>query len=403
MEKIKHTNLNREQKKYFALVFFSIFIIYFLVFRKTGAYVRLGPLYAVELFMLTSFIFFSRYNIKKSDYALISAIAIYLFFNTLSLIAFGPPLELKDLCIGFYPLYVITGYLFSRNTKNPQKIETIIIIAFSLTPIIHLLISPVFLLFGEEIELPGNTFVYPLSIVFCLLAIRRSTSSSSRIFFLLLMITNSYLILILDQRAALLALVILVLLYFYLEKISIPRTGDLVLFLTSCTFVTVIGFTFNENLNTLLANTRFGSIDQIFNYFLSIFGSTDIGIGTREHRLEMWTDTINKLLKSPESFLFGLGFSTEISDTSFRNVHNGYISIMYRSGLFGLLSFLILCLVIAKRLYSKKSTVALIILICMLLDALTGTILDSPFLSVLTYFILGAFYFPSNEKFKKAI
>ena len=153
-------------------------------------------------------------------------------------------------------------------------------------------------------------------------------------------------------------------------------------------FIVLISI-FRGEINSALAGTRFGSLENLDRYILSIFGFSDIGVGTREHRLQMWSETIDIIFSSFSSFIFGQGYSVSISDVAFRNVHNGYLSILFRSGLIGLLVFLLFMLKAFLRIYRKDNGVMVAVIVMALLDSFTGTLLDSPFLSAPIYFLIG--------------
>ena len=128
----------------------------------------------------------------------------------------------------------------------------------------------------------------------------------------------------------------------------------------------------------------------------------------------MWMAIINSSLSDPFVLFFGNGFSGEVGDSigvSFRAPHNGFITIFFRMGLFGVLYYLAFGISVIGILgkfasLSSKSKDAAFVgkfgvlnLGAFLGDALTGTIVDSPY----TYFLFissvaASLAFLSNER-----
>ncbi len=135
----------------------------------------------------------------------------------------------------------------------------------------------------------------------------------------------------------------------------------------------------------------------MFRFISSIFYvSGDLGgdaVGTRSHRFEMWLGVVDHVISDARRLIFGSGFSGEVGDVigiSFRVPHNGFVTILFRMGVLGLICYVIFlisiflkCLKQRCGLAEKASVFCLLNLGAFLGDVLTGTIIDSPF----TYFL----------------
>ncbi len=393
--------LRKTPKEYCsAYIFLGVFIAFFLVSRKTGAYLHIGPLYALELFMGLSLLFFSRICLKKKDIYVFLMISAFIVSNLLAIAFNGIPTDIKNITIGFYPIYIYLGYVFAaKNNLSIVKVERILLLLFALTPLLHDIVGNILLMFGHHLELAGNTLVYPLSVLFAFVLLVRSTSILNAQLWVLLFFYNVANLLLLDQRAALLGMFAIAIIYVSkIEKIEKMGAHVLLALLSMFAFVLLILVMFSNEINESLSKTRYGGLDGIPDYLLSIFGQSEIGSGTRSHRLEMWDEAFFQVKENLKRILIGVGYAHEITDATFRSIHNGYITIMFRSGLIGLLFFLVFCSQILLRLHKNNQLIALIIFVMMMLDATTGTVLDSPFLSGPIYFITGIFIWHSAKR-----
>jgi O-antigen ligase len=186
------------------------------------------------------------------------------------------------------------------------------------------------------------------------------------------------------------------------------RAGLLKRIVVRGAIVAVLGIFVAPYVFQYLTGSRYGRFlvtpENILRFMYSIV-SSDVDIaggvaGTRHHRLEMWTAITGLVFSSIKSTLFGFGYGGEVGDAlgvSFRAPHNGLITILYRSGMIGVLLlvglFGALFRVFARGLrwarldspWRWHAATGLIILGALLGDALTGTILDSPFTGMLFY------------------
>jgi O-antigen ligase len=383
-----------------AYVFLGVFVAFFLIFRKTGAYFHVGPLYILELFMGLSLLFFSSICLKKRDVYVFLMITAFIAINLLSIVVNGLPTDIKNITVGFYPIYIYLGYVFAaKNSLSIVKVEWILLFLFALTPLLHDIVGNILLMFGHRLELAGNTLVYPLSVLFAFILLVRSVYIPVALLLILLFLYNVVNLLVLDQRAALLGMLIISTLYIFKARgIDAIKAHILPVILGVFAFSVVILMIFSSEINDMLSQTRYGGLDRLPDYFLSIVGQSEIGTGTRSHRLEMWDEALYQVKKNIKSILIGVGYAHEITEATFRSIHNGYVTIIFRSGLIGLLFFLVFCAQILLRLHKDNQLIALIIFVMMMLDATTGTVLDSPFLSGPIYFITGIFIWYSAKR-----
>jgi hypothetical protein len=140
--------------------------------------------------------------------------------------------------------------------------------------------------------------------------------------------------------------------------------------------------------------------ESIFLFIKTIWDSNiemDDGgaIGTRTHRISMWFEVLNNSLKNVKIFFLGNGYDGLIVENDFNGIpHNGFISIVYRSGYVGLILFIYILYTISRILFRYKYNnlrlfyFIFTILFSFILEILTGTIIDSPFTSLLAYQII---------------
>lgn len=147
------------------------------------------------------------------------------------------------------------------------------------------------------------------------------------------------------------------------------------------------------------------SVSGFSELITSIFVETDNDRldGSRSHRLEMWGSLIEDL-HDKEAVLFGRGFDASIEEVlgiTFRSPHNGYVHVLWRTGLLGFLLlalFMISLLSSTNKLYrsqrnktkiNKTILWLLVIVVIAQLDVFTGTLLENPFSSGVIFYTLG--------------
>ena len=126
-----------------------------------------------------------------------------------------------------------------------------------------------------------------------------------------------------------------------------------------------------------------------------------------EERIDWWLDIINRNLESASNFVFGVGYGEPLMDGVFhggkitREPHNSWVSVFGRSGIFGLLIFVYLCIAIVRvglrqlKMRSNSTRLAPFVAFCMMMVACTlvlglgETPFVMPFIAIPYYFCAG--------------
>jgi hypothetical protein len=380
-----------------------IWLISFLIFsmligRKTLAYFQFGPFYWIELisFMALFFTILRLFILRQSSIPVsvitskvTIAVFLYIALSVVLVVIFGFD-EAKELILSFYIVYYLL-FLFIFNVSSFKSLYSFRRFWIFIIPLIPLLIPVgkllILALFGE-VKMPGGTFIYPATFVISLLLVKNT------ILKYFLSLVSMVFIFLSFERAS---FVNLFFIFFVLSSVFIynnqrnllSRLWQSVFFMSILSLIMLVfifplfdssGFRYSLNLG------------NFFEFIQSIFVTQSDYSGTRGHRIDMWLTVINKTFDSgPLSILFGHGFEGAVSDTSFRAIHNEYISIYYRTGLVGLalyVFFLMSIMLQSIRLMKYDQEVSIILLVILTSfssDALTGTIITSPFLSIVAY------------------
>lgn len=370
------------------------------IWRKSFSYINIGGVYIIEFTALfvsvLGIISWIVKNKRNKGYLYLGPSAVKRLFLIISILlifvglraAFSSEVNFKGLIPGIYPLYFIIFFLIFYNLPKRSVISfTKISYLLFLLPIVPFTIIQISKnIFGYP-ELPGQTFIYGVSIALAL-----TYKGFNKYSFVLM---SSVLGILLMERATFLNAAFGFGLCFIIGGPTIRSTFKLTNdFIILLIFLIVIG----PNIYMLIfgsENTRFDlSPTNMYKFLSSIFYNVDNlggGInGTRSHRIEMWLEIIKIVSSNPLTFLFGMGFKGEILDVlnvSFRAPHNGFISLFYRIGVIGLtfyLSFLFYLLRILREQFNsnknnKIAALNVILFGTFIGDILTGTILDSPF------------------------
>jgi|SaaInlStandDraft_3_1057020.scaffolds.fasta_scaffold31469_1 O-antigen ligase len=382
-----------------------IWLISFLLFsmligRRTLSYFQLGPFYWIELislivlFVVIMRIFILQFNVRFSGMRNVGSIAVflYLILSAVLLAIYGFN-EGKELILVFYVSYYFL-FLFIFNNSNYKSLHNFKRFWVFVFPLIPLIIPPgkilIIALFGE-IAMPGGTFVYPVTFMISLLLVkniflRYFLSSVSMIFIFLSFERGSFVNLFI-------IIFVLSLVFIFNDERKKLREfyqGLVLMFIGGLFALSVVFplFDFSDFRYSL-------DLSSFIEFIQSIFVSESAYGGTRNHRIEMWMGVLDKSFNNGVlSILFGNGFEGTVSDTDFRAIHNEYISIYYRTGLIGLILYVFFLMSVMLQFirlmkYDQKvSIILLIVLVGFLSDALTGTIITSPFLSVVVYAML---------------
>ncbi len=386
------------------------------VWRKTFAYVSVGGLYVIEFSVVAAYALLALQIVLRPDIwvvlpargelrGIVVLSLAYVGYSVVRAIVRG---EISAIALipGIYPAYLAATSILTSNvsTAVASRAAKLPFTVFLVAPGVGLLNSLLTPYIGT-IESPGWTYVYGVTLALSLLLVQRVWLST------LLFGVNLVFALLLFQRGTFVAFAVACGVVWAGEVWSRRRRmvtslvyrgiaiGALALLLAPIAIESLTGG----------RQGRFTvSPVNLMKFLLSIF-SGDINLdggvsGTRAHRLEMWREIIGLVFSSIDTAMFGFGFAGEVGDVigiSFRAPHNGFVTILYRTGLLGLGLFLLM-LWYAFRLLRRAIRVTspgspeyalaatgLVILGAMIGESLAGTMLDSPFTSMMFYVHLG--------------
>lgn len=381
-----------------SLVLFLILSL--LLGRKTVSYISIGPIYWIEFLLLTA-LFFAVFRLLACprctppvgitiQSATILAFLYFIYSVAIVLIyGFDQP---KELILSLYILhYLLTLFIFHASSINSLfTFKKLLLLILPLTPLLIFLFKPFFIMLFGELKAPGGTFIYPVAFLMSLIFVKNVYLR------LLLSLVSAAFIFLSFERASILNMLVMItvlsfsllykkeysLLKIFWKRLALMAVMALIALTAIFPLFDFSGFRYSINLSSF------------FDFIMSSFLDEGAFTGTRNHRLEMWSDVIHKISNgSTSTFLFGHGFYDTVADTAFRAIHNDFISIFYRVGFVGFtlyISFLMFVFRQSIRLMEydmEVSVMALIVLLAFSSDALTGTIITSPFLSVIVYII----------------
>ncbi len=400
---------------------FPLFILFLtwcglFIGRKTFSYISISGIYIIEFTLLVSIIlliirmFRSPINnlARLSIYSKLILISSLLFiiYNILRAL-FSDDINFKGLIPGIYPvIFLITFFIaINSNYNNLIKINRIILLFYLNGWLISLFVSNVLQNIFGAIEAPGWTYVYGVSLTSSLLIPNNKIKS------IFIFILNFLFAILLFERASFFNFILSFLFTLFIFKNSIPR--NIIFNSFSKIFIAIfIGLLLAPlALNFLFdaSNFRFDlDTKNILNFFYSIVNSNaDIGAGlsgTRDHRIDMWKELFEYVSSNISTIIFGIGYKGEVLDilgVDFRAPHNGFVTIFVRGGLAGLFFYTFFLITIFYKIKEKgietnatfqSKLIAMIVFLSFIGDALTGTIIDSPFTSFIVYFNLAVIF-----------
>jgi hypothetical protein len=389
-----------------------IFLLWVLIFiwRKSFSYLNIGGLYIIEFLVIISLLslFFAFLINKKLTlppknsilHRLINSVILFVTYSILNSI-FHLNVNLKSLLPGVYPIYFVIVVIISFNV-DINKLEFLTKLMFKFiffSAFISFLVSPFGNYFLPETDNPGWTYIFGASLSAILILIENKLTS------ILLFLVTLIIAIITFQRGVFLCFLLSFPFLIYIEKkvfliklFSISKTFLFSLLLLL--LISPIAFKILNTFNDLRFDISFHNLYLFINSIFSSSAADELGVaGTRSHRLDMWAEVL-KLSYENLIFIFGDGFQQDVGDKigiQFRAVHNGFVTIFFQDGIIGLILFLYFLFLLYKfyknYFYINKENPNLILLIrmgiiifaAMIGDALTGTILDSPFTSWLFY------------------
>jgi len=382
-----------------ALLLLLLWIGLFL-YRKSFSYISIGPIYIIEfIIIITTFLFlFLRISFLKEKaflfiglrrfIGLILTITLLCLFLILR-IFFTPSVTSISLIPILYCFYFLL-FLFVFDLASLSFLKNILeiqYIFFALPPIAYIIITLTSSVVGIP-ELPGQTFILGVSLAIPL-------TWNNRLFSIIGILISGIFTLLLMERAVFLnaGLGILILVIINSDRSFVERVFR---YFRRLLLAIILVISFGPLLFNIFFQDQFTRFDlssyNLVQFLLSIFDSSiSLGdtSGTRSHRLEMWRDIIRSVFDSPGTAIFGYGFEGNVLDilgVKFRAPHNGFVTILYRMGLIGLVLYISFLNGIFKHvktsvnyLPSKYKSLVAIIFGSFLGDTLTGTMIDSPF------------------------
>lgn len=370
-------------------------IVPFIFFRKDYAKIEVGPAFIFEVSVLVLVAWavarckFRVRSIRR--FGFLPIVPLFIACYSLGVAFWYSDYIPLEMVIGVYPVYFFLGVLIALLSRDIDYIalQKGLQSAFLWYPPIATVLSFSPVLDINLLRNAGNTIVLPISLMLGLKNYNDGAGPGKLVFAFAPIIA----ILAQDQRQTVLTSAVLAILY----SVISGHIRQLFYFVTFAIFGIFLFFQFFQFFE--FRGYRYQSLEQFVDWILSIFGAADVGAGTRGHRLEMWSYVMGVLLDgfktSDLRFYFGYGYSDIISGAQFRSIHNGYITFLYRNGIFCFLAFVFFWMRLLGGFWSnrKRFLLPIAMIVSILLDAVTGTGLDQPFLSGPFYLVLGLFWY----------
>lgn len=387
------------------------------LWRKTFSYITVGGVYIIEFAVVVAFAVLALNVLVQPDlscripgegavrrvHILTATFVAYCVARAI----IGGRITAIAMIPAIYPAYLVAVTILATNvsTRVLRIAAAVFVAAFFLAPTVSYINGFLVQFVFGSIESPGWTYIYGVTLALSLVLVRRPLVS--------MMLFAVYLLfaLFLFQRGTFVAFAFAWMTAWVCMRWS-ERRAMLTAAITRGFAVASVALLMAPFAIEFLTGSRQGrfvvSPGNILKFLLSIVSSDvtlDGGVsGTRSHRLEMWKDIIHLVFSAVDTAAFGFGFAGDVGDVlgiSFRAPHNGFITILYRGGvvglalflgiLFALFSFLRQALRAAKARseVQRHAVVGLVILGAMVGESLAGTMLDSPFTSMLFYTQMG--------------
>ena len=258
----------------------------------------------------------------------------------------------QNICMFFY---ILGFYFFSSNNIKFLKnnhfnslVSKLIIICF-LSYLIHFFFNELSInINSKNINLFFITTIFSSLIIFLFIKIIKNFINENYLtkflvpfyFFLIFC-----LIFLLQSRGIYIVVILLLLILFFLYfKVIYYLPHLFTLFLVSIFLLSYFNFSGRLDINLSLTN--------LYNHFLTIFGvyNSDFkgSLGGLTQRYEWWIENFRLSSMSLEYILIGRGYGFPLTDdlalarVPIREVHNSFLSVYFRFGLFGIFLLLII-------------------------------------------------------------
>jgi len=370
------------------------------------AYMGIPPLYGGELTIIFFSLFFLRVEkvqsfIKKTIgkicllYLLISSLYIFAAYSDvgISCMRYG--------AISYYAIFIYFGYAI-LDSKSKQRFFINALYYALLLGICHTLLTIFTPIPRLSPNINGTHFLGNLDgiIVYNALAIPYVLIFWPKLGFkkaLILSILGFLSCFSLMTRAALLSILgisfVLMLFHKIWMKSSIKNISLFGFGFIAVSIILILTFFHNS---TISQRIRYQG--DLFTAIWSDSPNLQGKAGTKQHRIEMWTEIVNDTLDSDP--IFGQGYRDKLVDVEFFNPHNSFISFFGRMGFLGLLLVIFIyfgiTFIIAKGLKAVRDIdyqCYLLFYLCFLISclavSLTTPTFESPYSGLVCNFVFG--------------
>ena len=341
---------------------FLTLVVGMFLFGKAFAYLNLKffnlPVYVTELFLISAiiFVFINSFFFRDGKLFISSSQRVeFLLFYIIFIISLVRGLisyrdlvfTLRQSAIIYYSVFYFLVPIILDNLKKIRIYFSVVIICTSLLALSRL--------FGIKIQGLGSFYYYyvSLSLIFLLFYPLFIKKPFLKFFSYLLFLMHLVIVILLQVRAAWMGILLGILFIVYMFfKMPVMRK-DLKKLLISG----MVGFLILTIILPVVLIFYPSSIEDIKNEFMSIYrfrDMTTVSAANARWRLMAWSGYVNRSLEKP---LLGHGFGKAFIPKTLEEIswsppkgedwvdpHNSYLSILFRTGIIGLIIFLIIIL-----------------------------------------------------------
>jgi len=364
------------------------------VFNRGVAGLSIGPLYLGEIGLIIGlpFLLKALFNTRKRIFWINILILTYFFWGLVHLNFRRIDIySLQQFSLIYYTLFIPIGYEMGKRYND--IFERVFPIFLKIHVIFALLRPIVISSLIDTIKIGDTSLfgIYGTYVLFTVPAVFYFIFFKKNIFWALLSLIA---VISLASRNGFLALIICSLIL-----IIVARFKESSRYLKICLITVSIFALFGTALNNITGLQIRGdlSLTNIMNIAESIVVESDDSSleGSRSHRIYMWEKIINNRIDN--GLTFGEGFGTNMTDAVFIHPHNSLVSIFGRTGLIGLLLWLLFYLKILfhnirthkNSLYKNRAIWYILFTISSLVTACFSVVLESPMLAIPIYLIYG--------------
>jgi O-antigen ligase len=378
----------------------------FLVLGRSMAYMGFPPLYGGEITIILFCLFLIRTEklryFMSNPIGKICILYLVIAFIYISIAYVDVGINcMRYGAVSYYAIFIYFGYIL-LDTKAKQNFFINALYYAILFSICHTLLSlfttiPQLSPIINGVQLLGNLDQTPL---FNILALPYVMIFWKKLGFkksLILCILGLLSVLFWVNRAAILSIMGMSLVFVFFHKIwlktSIKNTYLFGLGATVVSILLILAFFQNSTIakKIQLQGDMFAAI-------WSDSSNLPGKAGTKQHRIEMWTEIINDTLESDP--LFGQGYRDKLVEVSFFNPHNSFVTFFGRMGILGLFLVLLMYfgipITIARKLKivsDKENQFYLLFYLCIITSclavSLTAPTFESPYSALVCNFVFG--------------